>query len=568
MLFVDAPRRTSRAQVSDRDGSVPRLQLETLECRLTPATFIVSNTLDGGAGSLRAAIVSADATPGSNRIAFAIPMSDSGFVNTAHKNQFEPGDYWSIEPATPLPTITGRVFIDGWSQGGAGYHGNPLIELNGSGAGSGADGLLFDGAYGDTVRGLAINRFDGNGIELDDSSGLTLVGNFIGTDPSGTVGLGNTQAGIFLSNSARNTIGGTAPGDRNLVSDNQFQGIHIEGAGSFGNHVLGNLVGTTISGDTALGNGSQVYLGDGIRLNGASYNVIGGPSPADRNVVAGNFDDGIDLHDGSTHNIVEGNLDGVAANGTQPLRNGADGVYLQNASNNLIGSLISGDGNVIGNNGYNGVFLYGDSHANTIINNFIGTNPQGAQLGNGTVASFADGIFLAQFGTPKGPSNNLITFNTIANNAGGGVVINLDASGNSVGNSIVMNSIFNNGGIPVDLGEDGVTPNHPGGSTTGPNHLQNYPVLLPPVTNADGTVTLSGTLNASPNGVYRIEFYASSRSGDAEVFLGAITVTTDANGNSATFHFTFRPVPGKPFLTATATNLLTGDTSEVSAPVS
>src|SRR6516165_8203155 len=105
---------------------------------------------------------------------------------------------------------------------------------------------------------MAINRFDGSGIVLDNSSGLTLVGNFIGTDPGGTVGLGNTQAGIFLSNSARNMIGGTAAGDRNLVSDNQFQGIHIEGAGSFGNHILGNMVGTTISGDTALGNGSQV----------------------------------------------------------------------------------------------------------------------------------------------------------------------------------------------------------------------------------------------------------------------------------------------------------------------
>jgi hypothetical protein len=522
---------------------------------------VVTNTLDFGAGSFRAALMSADATPGPDRITFAIPTSDPGFVNAGH--------YWSIEPATtPLPTITGQVFIDGWSQGAKGYHGNPLIELNGSTAGSGANGLQFSGAAGDTVRGLAINRFGGNGIELDNSSGVTLVGNFVGTDPGGTVGLGNTGAGIFLSNSARNVIGGTAPGDRNLVSDNQFQGIHIEGAGSSGNHILGNLVGTTVTGDTALGNGSQVYYGDGIRLDGASYNVIGGPAPADRNVVAGNFDDGIDLHDGSTHNIVEGNYDGFDVTGTKPLGNGADGIYLQNASNNLIGSVVSGDGNVIGNNGFNGVFLYGDAHANTIINNFIGTTPHGGNFGNGAVFSLADGIFLAQFGTPKGPSNNLIVSNTIANNAGGGVVIDLDPTGNSVGNSILMNSIYGNGGIPIDLGEDGVTPNHPGGSTTGPNHLQNYPVLLPPVTNADGTVTLSGTLNATPNGVYRIEFYASSRSGDAQVFLGAITVTTDASGNSATFHFTFRPVPGKPFLTATATNLLTDDTSEVSAPVS
>src|SRR5262249_60904331 len=107
--------------------------------------------------------------------------------------------------------------------------------------------------------------------------------------------------------------------------------------------------------------------------------------------------------------------------------------------------------------------------------NFIGTNARGASLGNGVVASFADGIFLAQFGTPQGPSHNLIISNAIANNAGGGIVIDLDASGNSVGNSILLNSIHDNGGLAIDLGEDGVTPNHPGGSTTGPNHLQNYP---------------------------------------------------------------------------------------------
>src|SRR5262249_48133491 len=149
---------------------------------------------------------------GLDRINFAISTRDPGFVNVAHSHQFRPGDYWSIEPATPLPTITAPVVLDGWSQGGPGYHGNPLIELNGSAAGSGADGLLFDHTAGGTVRGLAINRFDGSGIVLNDSSALTLVGNFLGTDPSGTIGLGNNQTGIFLADSARNTIGGTAPG--------------------------------------------------------------------------------------------------------------------------------------------------------------------------------------------------------------------------------------------------------------------------------------------------------------------------------------------------------------------
>jgi titin len=568
MAIVCWVRRLATARFPSRAGSSWQLSVESLERRLTPATLTVRNTHDSGTGSLRAALLSADLTPGPDRITFAIPASDPGFVDANHDHQFEPGDYWSIAPATPLPAVTGQVFLDGWSQGGFGYHDSPLIELNGAAAGNGTDGLLFDHVFGGTVRGLAINRFDGSGIALENSSDLTLVGNFLGTDPGGRVALGNNQAGLFLSDSARNTIGGTRPGERNLVSGNHLQGIHVEGAGSFANRIVGNLVGSTVSGDTALGNGSQVYLGDGIRLEGASFNVIGGATPAERNVVAGNFDDGIDLHDGSTHNVVEGNYVGIDITGTRPLGNGADGVYLQNASFNLIGSTVSGDANVIGNNGYNGVFLYGDSHANAIIGNFIGTNARGDRLGNGAIASFADGIFLAQFDTPRGPSNNRIIGNTIANNAGGGITIDLNAEGNSVGNSILANSIHDNGGLAIDLGEDGVTPNHPGGSPTGPNHLQNYPILQPPVANGDGTSTLSGTLNATPNSVLRIEFFASSRGGDADVFLGAITVVTDASGNSPTFHLTFRPVAGKPFLTATATNLLTGDTSEVSAAVS
>jgi titin len=568
MTLVNWSRSLAAARVTSRARRSCRPALEALECRLALAVFTVSNTHDGGPGSLRVALMSADTSPGPDRIRFAIPTTDAGFVDANHNGHLNPGDYWSIAPSSPLPTITGSVLLNGWSQGGAGYHGNPLIELNGTFAGSGANGLTLDHAFNTTIRGLDINRFDGSGIAINGGSFQTLVGNFLGTDASGNLAEGNNQAGVFITNSADNVIGGTQPGDRNLVSANHFQGIHIEGAGSVANRIVGNLVGTTLSGETALGNGSQVYLGDGIRLDGASYNVIGGPTPAERNVVAGNFDDGIDLHDGSTHNVVEGNYDGVDITGTRPLGNGADGIYLQNASHNVIGSVISGDGNVIGNNGYNGVFLYGDSHDNLISNNFIGTDGQGDVLGNGRVASFADGIFLAQFGTPQGPSHNLILHNAIANNAGGGVTIDLNASGNSVANSILANSIYDNGGIAIDLGEDGVTPNHPGGSTTGPNHLQNYPVLQPPVANGDGSFTLSGTLNATPNHTFRIEFFSSARSGDAEVFLGAVTVTTGADGNSSTFQFRFRPQSGRPFLTATATDLQTGDTSEVSAAVS
>jgi Right handed beta helix region len=218
---------------------------------------------------------------------------------------------------------------------------------------------------------------------------------------------------------------------------------------------------------------------------------------------------------------------------------------------------------VIGGNGFNGVFLFGASHSNVIAGNCIGTNARHDRgLGNGTAADFADGIFLAQFDEPEGPSNNTILGNTIAFNADSGVAIDLDATGNSASNRISRNALFGNGGVAIDLGSDGVTPNDPGDGDDGPNRRQNFPVLHPA---SVGAVT--ATLSAAPRTAFRIEFYASSRAGEGEVYLGAVVVVTGADGNSLPVRFRYAPVAGKSFLTATAINLTTGDTSEFSAAV-
>ena len=141
-----------------------RLWAEPLETRYTPATFLVTNTLDAGPGSLRLAILQSNATPAADRIAFAIPTADPGFVDADHDGRFDPGDYWSIAPTSALPAVTGTLRVDGWSQRGPGYRGRPVVELNGSDAGEGVDGLTLSDHVGSTVRGLAINRFGGNGI--------------------------------------------------------------------------------------------------------------------------------------------------------------------------------------------------------------------------------------------------------------------------------------------------------------------------------------------------------------------------------------------------------------------
>lgn len=532
--------------------------------------FTVTTTADSGAGSLREAITQANSFRGEDVIAFAIPTTDPGFIDGNNNDAYDPGDYWSIAPLTALPANTQVVTVDGWSQPGP-PDDRPVIELNGAAAtGNAVNGLTLAGHTGSRVRGLVVNRFTGSGIHLDGGGQHRLAGNFVGVNADGTVARPNADAGVLITSSHLNMIGGEIARQRNVISGNTAQGVRIEG--SVSNQVLGNLIGTNVTGDTAIANGSVRYLGDGIQIKGGGFNVIGGSNPAARNLLSGNFDDGIDLRDGSTGNTIWGNFIGTKLGGRAPLGNGADGVYVQDSNNNLIGSTVTGDANVLAANGYNGVFLYGDSHDNVISGNFIGTNSKGDQLGNGTDADFADGIFMAQFGAPVGPANNTVSDNVIAYNVDSAVSLEVSLTANVVGNTISRNSIFGNrstsGGAAIDFGSDGPTPNDANDPDVGVNNVQNFPVLLPPVSNADGTFTLRGTLNSLPNAAFRIELFASGSAGQGRAYLGSVDVTTPSGGTTGEFEITYTRSTAMRFVTATATNLATGDTSEFSATVS
>src|SRR5205814_1877792 len=134
-------------------------------------------------------------------------------------------------------------------------------EIDGSKAGPNVDGLVT-GVANNTFRGLVINRFTGIGIRLNDNSGASdniIVGNLIGTDVSGTVDLGNGGAGVSIGGrTPRNRIGGTSPADRNVISGNNGDGILIHG-GESSYRVQGNFIGTDRSGTKDLGNS-----GDGV----------------------------------------------------------------------------------------------------------------------------------------------------------------------------------------------------------------------------------------------------------------------------------------------------------------
>ncbi len=231
-----------------------------LAAPLAAATFTVTNTNDSGAGSLRQAILDANANAGQDTIAFNIAGSG---VQT-------------ISPATVLPTITSPVTIDGYTQPGASANTDPVgddavlvIEIEGSAFSFGENGLVLGaGSDGSTIRGLVMNRWPGPAIQATNSGNNTIAGNFLGTDPSGTVARVNANPGVAMgvyivgASISNNVVGGTTPADRNLISGNPLGGVQtLYGTA---HKIQGNFIGTDVTGTLPLGNaiGVTITLGE------------------------------------------------------------------------------------------------------------------------------------------------------------------------------------------------------------------------------------------------------------------------------------------------------------------
>jgi CSLREA domain-containing protein len=261
---------------------------------------------------------------------------------------------------------------------------------------------------------------------------------------------------------------------------------------------------------------------------------------------------------GATGNRVVGNYIGTDASGTQAVGNAGLGVYVSNAPNNTIGGATAGERNVISGNDGNGVLVAGaDTTGNKVMGNYIGADKNGvAVLGNS-----ANGVYIS------GPNNTVGSTtsggrNTISGNEGSGVSI---YGATAAGNRALQNSIFANGGLGIDLGDDGLTANDPGDADTGPNNLQNKPVINSARTGSLKT-TIKGSLNSTPNKTFAVRFFSNPAGGDeGKTFIGQKSVTTNGSGNVA---FSFSPAQkvgvGRT-VTATATNPA-GSTSEFSAP--
>lgn len=529
----------------------------------TAATLTVTSTGDAtdatagdgicattaGNCTLRAAIEEANALPGADTITFSIGT----------------GGLQTIAPASVLPNVTGPTIIDGTTQ--PGYSSAPIIEIDASGVSTHSGLAVLAG--NSTVRGLVINRAPNFGLVV---TGSTLVqGNYIGTDASGSIARPNGGGGIHVSGTG-NTIGGITAAARNVISGNGAQpccirhGIELRGTGHL---IRGNYIGTNAAGTAALPN-----LGSGISFQVSGANAtIGGTTPGAGNVLSGNRLRGIEFF-AVSGNTVQGNLVGTNAAGTAAIGNGFGGIHIGHpslpASSNLIGGTTPGARNVISGNGGGGLFLGGGTN-NTVQGNLIGVAADGTTpLGNRDVGVAVDGTSDNLIGGTTAAAANVVAYNGHPFfGAQGGVRVS-----SGTGNRLLGNKIFSNMPLGIDLiggdgnvfGPGGVTPNDPLDADTGPNNLQNYPVLESFDGPPSGAV-LKGKLSSAPSTTYRLEFFGNSACdpsghGEGETLFTTLNVSTDAAGEAT---FTIAPVASAAVkaISATATDPA-GNTSEFS----
>jgi titin len=479
----------------------------------------------------------------------------------------------------------------------------------------GGDGVLIGGTERDA--GNVISGNGDYGIWLLSSSNSIVQGNLIGTDRTGAAALQNGEHGMLLTESPDNLIGGFEAGAGNVISGNNNQGIRLTGSNSRNNIIAGNYVGTDITGSAPIPN-----VGGGVQLNGAPENsvqsnvlsgnngpgldllssncvvianligtdtsgrarlpnqgsgirifsranTIGGTEPESRNIISGNAGAGIQVGGASAvGNVIQGNYVGINVAGTAAVPNSLCGIQLTGAATaTTVGGSEPGAANIISGNGgvepllSAGIIITGPGTTNNVVHgNLIGTDASGRfRVPNQQAGVRIAGANRNHIGGTTSGEGNLIAFN-----GEGGVVIEFEGAGNA----IIGNSIHSNGELGIDLGGDGVTSNDVGDGDTGPNGLQNYPVITNIVYLSNNTI-IQGYLRSSTNGSFSIDVYANVATeqrgyGEGQFYLGNVDVDTDENGFTE-FAFSAGNTFSNQFFTATALNYDTADTSEFSA---
>ena len=530
----------------------------------TPSVFyVVSNTNDSGAGSLRDAITA---------------------VNSASTTQYS-GITFSVAGvitlASDLPAITKKVLIDGTTAPGY-VAGNtttaPLVAVNFNNAGSGFN--FNSGSAGSGIYALSIYGSKTNGITLN-AGNISLLRNYIGLNLSGTAG-GNTQDGIYIAAASTNNIIGTNPKSisglySNVISGNTLHGIQIYG--STGNKIQANAIGTNPAGTAKISNGSDgiyvTYFAVDNTIGGTAYvnsatgqtnNPTGNKgtvpivsiAPPLGNLISGNGGNGVLIDHGSELTVLSGNFIGTNNVGTLAISNALNGVYIFNANNNqLIGCTFEDNPfiyyNVLSGNTLNGLLI---ENSNTILvqANFFGAGANNASmvpnglngiwvkgtssgvqvggyipLGNVSAGNKGDGILVSDTVTGFTTFNTfggLYAFQGAAPNDGNGITIT-----STGGNNLIRTNVMSgNKGNGIELrNATGVTvdPNVVGLNTEGTGVLTN-----PPVTgfgNGGSGVLITGTASGNIIGGYNGSVIPQNTfSGNARY---GIEITSGATGN-------------------------------------
>lgn len=276
------------------------------------------------------------------------------------------------------------------------------------------DGIDVDGGnfciVGDgTVGGRNVVAGNiGNGIYVGNGRGNQVLGNYVGADSTGLVGFGNGRGMIVFNGSKQTLVGnGTAGGRNVIVGSNLDQGLRVIDAGTDSTFVLGNYIGLAADGSTIRANGNGITI-----EAGATHVWIGDGTSGGRNVISGNSNTGISIQ--TPGHIVTGNYIGTDATGLVDKGNTIAGISIV-SKNNLIGTGLSGGGNVIsGNDGYGLQIASAGSDSNTILGNIFGLGTNGATpIANNYGIVLQNGILHTKIGNGTALGRNVISSNTI-----------------------------------------------------------------------------------------------------------------------------------------------------------
>lgn len=364
-----------------------------------------------------------------------------------------------------------------------------------TGVGNGWSAISFTRSDNNTITDNVLSGCSNEGVWIGDSDNLVFTGNMIGLDADGSTAIGNGKEGIKVNSSTNVRIGGTTYAERNIISSNNWDGVHFDNSDN--GVVKGNFVGLAADGLTDRGNNSH-----GIKFASGSDNAtIGGSTRQERNVVGGNGQNGI-LLENSTNGTVENNYSGVDSTGNTQVANGQSGLALPSTSNSTV------QDNILSGNNNEGIWFQ-NSDNNNFYRNLIGVALDGSDMGNGS-----NGIQLSNNSNGNVFGGSLVNANTIAYNGDDGISVR---DGSSNNNLITFNSIHCNVDKGIDL---------QGGSQSG---IGTPAIVSTTINDVVGTGTSGNTVH-----VYKSITTGANCNCEGEIYLGSTVV--DGSGNWTLTH--------------------------------